>query len=35
VEGTFSSSRIHGTLNGGGQTLTISTGDGSIHLSKT
>jgi hypothetical protein len=35
VEGTFSSSRIHGTLNGGGQPLTISTGDGSIHLSKT
>jgi hypothetical protein len=35
VEGTFSSSRIHGTLNGGGQSLTISTGDGSIHLSKT
>ena len=35
VEGTFSSSRIHGTLNGGGQPLTIATGDGSIHLSKT
>lgn len=35
VEGTFSSSKIHGTLNGGGQLLTISTGDGSIHLSKT
>lgn len=35
VEGTFSSSRIHGTLNGGGPSLTISTGDGSIHLSKT
>jgi DUF4097 and DUF4098 domain-containing protein YvlB len=34
VEGTFSSSRIQGKLNGGGQTLTIHTGDGSIHLSK-
>lgn len=35
VEGTFSSSSIHGKLNGGGQTLAIHTGDGSIHLSKT
>jgi hypothetical protein len=35
VEGTFSSSSIHGKLNGGGQALTIHTGDGSIHLSKT
>jgi DUF4097 and DUF4098 domain-containing protein YvlB len=35
VEGTFSSSRIQGKLNGGGQTLSIHTGDGSIHLSKT
>jgi Putative adhesin len=35
VEGTFSSSSIHGKLNGGGQTLSIHTGDGSIHLSKT
>jgi hypothetical protein len=35
VEGTFSSSSIHGKLNGGGQSLTIRTGDGSIHLSKT
>ena len=34
VEGTFSSSRIQGKLNGGGQTLSIHTGDGSIHLSK-
>ena len=34
VEGTFSSSKIHGTLNGGGQSLTIRTGDGSIHLNK-
>ena len=34
VEGTFSSSNIHGKLNGGGQTLTIRTGDGSIHLNK-
>jgi len=34
VEGTFSSSQIHGKINGGGQSLTIRTGDGSIHLSK-
>jgi DUF4097 and DUF4098 domain-containing protein YvlB len=35
VEGTFSSSKIQGKLNGGGQALTIRTGDGSIHLNKT
>lgn len=35
VEGTFSSSRIEGKLNGGGALLTIRTGDGSIHLNKT
>lgn len=35
VEGSFSSSSIHGKLNGGGATLSIRTGDGSIHLSKT
>jgi hypothetical protein len=34
VEGTFSSSQIRGKMNGGGQALTIRTGDGSIHLSK-
>jgi len=34
VEGSFSSSKISGKLNGGGQTLTIRTGDGSIHLNK-
>jgi len=34
VEGTFSSSQIHGKMNGGGQSLTIHTGDGSIRLSK-
>jgi hypothetical protein len=34
VEGTFSSSSIHGKLNGGGQPLSIRTGDGSIHLNK-
>jgi DUF4097 and DUF4098 domain-containing protein YvlB len=35
VEGTFSTSRISGKMNGGGMQLTIHTGDGSIHLSKT
>jgi putative adhesin len=35
VDGTFSKSEIHGKLNGGGQPLSISTGDGSIRLSKT
>jgi DUF4097 and DUF4098 domain-containing protein YvlB len=34
VEGTFSKSQIHGKMNGGGQPLTIHTGDGSIRLSK-
>jgi putative adhesin len=34
VEGTFSKSEIRGKMNGGGQTLTIHTGDGSIRLSK-
>jgi hypothetical protein len=34
VEGTFSSSRIQGKLNGGGPPVTIRTGDGSIHLNK-
>jgi hypothetical protein len=34
VEGTFSKSAIHGKMNGGGQPLTIHTGDGSIRLSK-
>jgi hypothetical protein len=33
VEGTFSKSQIHGKMNGGGQPLTIRTGDGSIRLS--
>jgi DUF4097 and DUF4098 domain-containing protein YvlB len=32
VEGTFSKSQIHGKMNGGGQPLTIRTGDGSIRL---
>jgi hypothetical protein len=35
VEGTFSRSAVRGKMNGGGQTLTIHTGDGSIRLSKT
>jgi DUF4097 and DUF4098 domain-containing protein YvlB len=34
VEGNFSNSQIHGKMNGGGQSLTIHTGDGSIRLSK-
>jgi len=34
VEGTFSKSALHGKMNGGGQSLTIHTGDGSIRLSK-
>lgn len=34
VEGTFSTSQIHGKMNGGGQTIVVRTGDGSIHLNK-
>lgn len=34
VEGNFSKSEIRGKMNGGGQALTIHTGDGSIRLSK-
>lgn len=34
VEGTFSKSEVRGKMNGGGQTLTIHTGDGSIRLTK-
>jgi len=34
VEGSFSKSQIHGKMNGGGQALTIHTGDGSIRLNK-
>jgi hypothetical protein len=34
VEGTFKNSELHGKMNGGGQSLTIHTGDGSIRLSK-
>ena len=32
VEGQFSNSKIHGKMNGGGEQLTIHTGDGSIRL---
>jgi DUF4097 and DUF4098 domain-containing protein YvlB len=32
IEGTISKSRVRGKMNGGGSTLTIHTGDGSIHL---
>jgi Putative adhesin len=34
VEGTFSSSRINGKMNGGGTPIVVRTGDGSIHLNK-
>lgn len=34
VEGTLSKSEVRGKMNGGGQTLTIHTGDGSIRLTK-
>ncbi len=34
VEGTFSSTKISGKINGGGQTIVVRTGDGSIHLNK-
>jgi len=34
VEGTFKRSEVRGKMNGGGQTLTIHTGDGSIRLNK-
>jgi hypothetical protein len=34
VEGTMSNTQIRGKMNGGGQPLTIHTGDGSIRLSK-
>lgn len=34
VEGTFSSSRINGKMNGGGSSIIVRTGDGSIHLNK-
>src|SRR5438093_1100456 len=34
IEGTFKNSEMHGKMNGGGQALTIHTGDGSIRLSK-
>ena len=32
MEGVMSKSRVRGKMNGGGSTLTIHTGDGSIHL---
>ncbi|HYL62578.1 MAG TPA: DUF4097 family beta strand repeat-containing protein [Candidatus Methylomirabilis sp.] len=34
IEGTFSNSQVHGKMNGGGPSLTIHTGDGSIRLGK-
>jgi DUF4097 and DUF4098 domain-containing protein YvlB len=34
VEGTFSSTKILGKMNGGGQAIVVRTGDGSIHLNK-
>jgi Toastrack DUF4097 len=32
IQGSISKSQVHGKLNGGGQTLTIHTGDGAIRL---
>lgn len=34
VEGTFSSTKISGKMNGGGNPIVVRTGDGSIHLNK-
>lgn len=34
VEGTFSSTKVFGKMNGGGQPIVVRTGDGSIHLNK-
>src|ERR1700738_1437087 len=34
VEGSFNTSQIRGKMNGGGNTLSIQTGDGAIRLSK-
>jgi len=34
VEGTFSSTKIFGKMNGGGQAIVVRTGDGSIRLNK-
>ncbi len=34
VEGTFSSTKIFGKMNGGGQAIIVRTGDGSIRLNK-
>lgn len=34
IEGTFNNSQVHGKMNGGGQSLTIHTGDGSIRLGR-
>jgi len=34
VEGTFSTTQIHGKMNGGGTPIIVRTGDGSIHLNK-
>jgi DUF4097 and DUF4098 domain-containing protein YvlB len=34
VSGSLSESRIHGKMNGGGGSLTLTSGDGSIHVEK-
>jgi phage baseplate assembly protein gpV len=34
VSGSLSHSSVHGKLNAGGGTLSVSSGDGSIHLEK-
>jgi hypothetical protein len=35
MDGIMSKSSVRGKMNGGGSTLTIHTGDGSIHLKQT
>jgi hypothetical protein len=34
MSGSFGGSDVHGKLNGGGQTLTVHTGDGPIRLQR-
>jgi hypothetical protein len=34
VSGSLSHSAVHGKLNAGGNTLSVTSGDGSIHIEK-